>query len=140
MKKIRLLSTLLIVLFFAVCISAQYTPDSGSDERKAIMDGLRIRVKSVLKKPVIFRVGSLRVKDGWAVISAELLKPDGSAFDWSGTKYERAWRKGDDFEGGVQALLRKRGNVWQVLDYALDATDYSMGEACRKRKCPSALR
>lgn len=140
MMKTSKLLTPIILLFCAVGISAQYTPDSGSTERKAIVDGLRGRVKSVLKRPVIFQVNSLQVKDGWATISATLLKPDGSAFDWSGTKYERAWRKGDDFEGDVQALLRKRGNTWRVLDFELDATDYSMGEACRKRKCPSVLR
>lgn len=138
--KMKILIAITAMLLFATFAQAQYTPDSGSPERKAIMDGLRTRVRSVLKKPVMFRVGSLRVKDGWAVVSAELLKPDGTAFDWSGTRYERAWRRGDDFEGGVQALLRKRGNTWQVLDYGLDATDYAMGEACRKRGCPAALR
>jgi hypothetical protein len=131
---------ILAILLMADFAQAQYTPESGSAEREAIVDGLRIPVKLVLKKPVMFRVDSLRVQDGWATISATLLKPDGSPFDWSGTKWERSWRSGQDFEGGVQALLRKRGNAWQVSDYVIDATDWSMGEACRKRKCPSVLR
>lgn len=67
MKTSKLL-TLIILLFCAVGISAQYTPDSGSTERKAIVDGLR-GVKSVLKRPVIFQVDSLQVKDGWATSS-----------------------------------------------------------------------
>lgn len=139
MKRIRILF-LSLFLLFPVFAYSQYTPESGSAERKAIVDGLRIPVKRVLKKPVMFRVDSLRVQDGWATISATLLKPDGSPFDWSGTKWETSWRNGEDFEGGVQALLRKRGNIWQVSDYVIDATDWSMGEACRKRKCPSVLR
>lgn len=139
MSRMKFYLLVLTILFSGVA-QAQYMPDPGSAERQAIVNGLRITAKAVLKKPVMFRVDSLRVKDGWATISATLLNPDGSPFDWSRTKWERAWRSGEDFEGGVQALLRKRGNTWQVLDYIVDATDWSMGEACRKRKCPNALR
>ena len=140
MRKLHLLLWLGSVVCCSSLVQAQYTPETGSVERKAIVDGLRIPVKRVLRKPVMFKVDSLRVQDGWATISATLLKPDGSSFDWSGTKWESSWRSGEDFEGGVQALLRKRGNVWHVLDYVIDATDWAMGESCRRRKCPSVLR
>jgi hypothetical protein len=88
---------------------------------------------------VIFQVGSLRVKDGWAVVSATPQKPGGGAFDWSGTKYAKCIGDGE-CDNGVQALLRKRGKNWQVVEYGIGSTDYWVGYACEKRECPVELR
>lgn len=128
----------LVFLLMAGGASAQYTPESGSPERKAIMDALRVPTKRELKKNVIFEVGAFSVKDGWAVISATPRNEDGSEFDWSGTKYARCMADGD-CDRSVQALLRKRGKTWSVVEYAVGATDWSMGYACQKRKCPKEL-
>jgi hypothetical protein len=126
-------------LLFASSASAQYTPEQNSVERKAMMDALRVPVKRELKKNMVFQVDLLRVKDGWAVISATPLKPGGGAFDWNGTKYANCMRDGD-CDKSVQALLNKSGNSWRVVDYGIGATDWGMGGACEKRKCPVELR
>jgi hypothetical protein len=135
----QVLVQLAFFLLFTYSVSAQYTPERGSVERKAIMDALRAPVKRELKKNIVFQVNLLRVKDDWAVISATPLKPGGSAFDWNGTKYANCMRDGD-CDNGVQALLKKSGNSWRVVDYGIGATDWGMGYACEKRKCPVELR
>src|SRR5215207_6421729 len=105
-----LLSAMACLLLVNSALS-QHMPAPGSAERKAIMDALRVPAKRELGKNMVFQVGSLRVKDGWAVVSATPLKPDGSAFDWSGTKYAKCMREGE-CDTGIQALLRKSGNAW----------------------------
>jgi hypothetical protein len=135
----QVLVQLAFLLLFTYSASAQYMPEQGSAEREAIMDALRVPVRRELKKNMVFRVNLLRVKDGWAVISATPLKPGGSAFDWNGTKYAKCIRDGD-CDKDVQALLKKSGNSWRVVDYGIGATDWGMGYACEKRKCPVELR
>lgn len=135
--KFKLLFSLPLV-FCAGSILAQYTPQGGA-ERKAIMDALRVPIKRELKKAVIFQVGLFRVKDGWAVISATPLKPDGNKFDWRNTKYEKCMR-GGVCDNGVQALLKNTGNAWHVIEYAVGSTDWAMGRACKKHNCPPELR
>lgn len=94
----------------ALATPPYYTPKPGSDERKAIMDALRVPVKKQLKKDVIFKVGSLRVKDGWALIQGNATRPDGTELG------------DEDLWGEFAALLRKKGDKWTVLHWGL-ATD-----------------
>ena len=90
--------------------SAPTTPKPGSAERKAIMDALRKPVQKATKFPVIFRVGHLKVLNGWAFFSGNALRADGKAI-------------GDDFLWGeTSALLRKQGKSWTVLHWGF-ATD-----------------
>ena len=53
------------------------TPQAGSAERKAIMDAMRVPVQKETKFPVIFKVGSLKMQDGWAFFSGQALHKDG---------------------------------------------------------------
>lgn len=138
MKFKAILLSIGIIGFLAPAVFAQYTPQSGSAERKAILDSLRAAVKRELEKDMIFEVSDLRVAKGWAVMSGSPRKPDGSPFDYSRTKYESSWRSGD-FEDGVQALLRKTGSRRTVVKYSIDATDYWVGGECQKRRCPRGL-
>ena len=45
---------------------AQYTPEKGSVERKAITDALRVPVEKKLKQSVVFNIDHLKVQNGWA--------------------------------------------------------------------------
>lgn len=83
----------------------------------ALVDALRLPVTRELKKPVIFNVGSLKVKDGWAVLSVTPLQPNGSKFDYKGTKYEHCMSSEGDCGSGVIATLRKQNGSWTVVEY-----------------------
>jgi hypothetical protein len=105
---------------------ALHSPKAGSTERKAIMNALRVPVERKVRKKVIFKVGQLKVKDGWALMAGTALMSDGSAL-------------GDEFLWGeVSALLRREKNRWRVLHWGF-ATDTSVIEEAR-RKYPRAPR
>lgn len=78
-----------------------YTPPSGSPERKAILDALREETRQLHQSNVIFVVNYLKVQNGWAWVQTSPQSPGGS------NRYE-----------DVSALLRKRRNVWTVVEIA----------------------
>lgn len=145
MKKIKLIFISAFVVLCANNISAQYTPESGSAERKAIMDALRIPVKRELKKPVIFGDVRLRVLGNWALVdSATPLNPDSSEFNYRGStsNYAKCLNHGGDDCGDPQygAVLKKIGGKWKILKFESGATDVWVGYACSQIKgCPKAL-
>ena len=81
--------------------TSPYTPAKGSPERKAIVDALRDETRQLHQVGVIFVVNHLKVQNGWAWIQTSPQSPDGS------NRYE-----------DVSALLRKRKNVWVVVEVA----------------------
>jgi hypothetical protein len=98
------------------------TPRAGNAERKAVMDALRKPVTKVTKFRVVFKVGHLKVKDGWAFLNGSAVKPDGKAL-------------GDQFLWGeISALLRKQGKNWTVLHWGFATDTGVMDEARRKWK------
>jgi hypothetical protein len=108
-----------------------YTPRKGSRERTVILDALRVPVMKWFRregypKKIIFQVGHLKVYNGWAYFTGSALKADGSQFEK------------DYLCGGIDAILRKRGNRWQVLHWGI-ASDVSVGPEI-KRKYPQAPR
>jgi len=114
----------LTLLLRAAGAELTHTPQPGSKERKAIMDALRVPVSKVVKRKVIFEVGHVRVRDGWAFVSGNAVLPDGSALG-----AEHLW-------GEFAALLRrqtgKRGKTWRVLHWGF-ATDTSVYDECRTK-------
>jgi len=118
------------LLLQAVWAEPVHTPKPGSKERKAIMDALRGPVSKTVKRQVIFKVGQFKVRDGWAFLSGNALKGDGS-----GLGEEHLW-------GEFSALLRrqtgKKGKTWKVLHWGL-ATDTGVMDECKK-KYPQAPR
>lgn len=96
------------------------TPKPGSAERKAIMDAMRKPVQKETKFPVIFRVGSLKVQNGWAFYSGNALHKNGKPIN-----EEFLW-------GEMAALLRKKGKTWTVLHWGF-ATDVGVIDESKKR-------
>ena len=113
-------------------------PPPGSAERAAIMDGIRGGVVAELGQLVIFKVDHLRVQEGWAFLKAYPRRPDGGEIDYRRTKYAEAVREGM-FDGGVQALLRRNGTRWEVVDWVLGATDVPYGGWWKKYRAPKAI-
>lgn len=69
------------LLFAATFASPQaaYTPESGSTERQAILGAARSKVASDLayEGKILFRVDSLKVSEGWALLHGQPLSPAG---------------------------------------------------------------
>ena len=119
---------LFLVLSFCgtlLCAStavAQYTPEKGSVERKAITDALRVPVEKKLKQSVVFNIDHLKVQDGWAFMFGAPRKPGGGTLDYSKTSYAEAERLGM-FDDNISALLHKVRGRWRVVRYVIGATD-----------------
>lgn len=133
-----LTSTLLACGLIAAVAAAPQTPKPGSPERKAILEALRVPVQRELKKPVVFKVDHLRVRDGWAFMTGVPQQPGGKKMDYRGTKWSEAIRAGA-FDDWVCALLRKRDGKWRVVDRALGATDVVWDGWHEKHRAPRAL-
>lgn len=99
-----------------------YTPQPGTIERKQLLRGLREVVEIELKKPVIFRIDTLRVSGGWAYIRGVPLKKSGKPMDYRDTPYQESIKAGV-FDDWICALLQKQGKQWVVVAHAIGATD-----------------
>lgn len=130
-----LFSTLLLT---APALAVPVTPKQGSQERNAVLDALRAPVQRALKKPVVFKVNHLKLQDGWAFMTGVPQRPGGKKLDYRGTAWQEAIRAGA-FDDWICALLRKRRGKWQVVDYAIGATDVVWDGWDRKYHAPRAL-
>jgi hypothetical protein len=115
-----------------------YTPERGDPERQAIMDALRVPVKRELKKEVIFKIDALKVQGGWAFVRGVPKSPDGGPMDYRGTIYQENIRQGV-FDDWFCALLRRRGDKWQVVTYSIGATDVAYEGWDEKYHAPRAI-
>jgi len=86
--------------------SQAYTPPAGSAERRAIVEALRQKLRSLHQVEAIFEVHYLKVHRGWAWIEASPRSPDGRQ------RYEP-----------VSALLREEGGRWQVAEFPCTEED-----------------
>lgn len=98
------------------------TPQPGSPLRSAVLNGLRPVVEHELGGKVTFVVSQLRVLGNWAYVSAEPKRPGGAAIDWSATKFRKAWQA-DMMSSLVLGLLKREGDHWKVVEYAIGPTD-----------------
>jgi hypothetical protein len=109
----KLRSILLVVLLASMSPNAPVPasesvrmPPAGDPVRKAVLDGLRSEVARLHGLEVVFVVGHLRVKDGWA---------------WVGTR-PRSRDGASRFED-ISALLRLRDGGWQVVEIPCTEVD-----------------
>jgi hypothetical protein len=140
-RKLRLLLPLLLLIISAAGVARAQgttTPAAGSPERKAIADALRAPVERELKQKVIFKIDSLKLKDGWAFLRGVPQRPDGGKVDYSSTPYGEAINEGV-FDDGIVALLRKRAGKWQVVKYVIGATDVPYVTWDKDYKAPPAI-
>ncbi len=118
--------------------SDPHTPDRGSDERKILMDALRAPVEKKLRQEVIFKVGHLKVQDGWAFFIGKPERPDGTPVDYSKTVYKDAIAAGA-FDDGIVALLHDVSGKWRVIQYVIGATDVPYVDWDKKYHAPKAI-
>ena len=138
-KRCLCLSTILICS--AAAASAQdvpYTPNPGSDERKAIMDALRAPVEAKLKSKVLFKVDHLKAQNGWVFMRGVPRQPNGDPIDYRGTPYQAAKDAGA-FDDWICALLKNERGKWRVVVFVIGATDVVYAGWDRKYKAPAAI-
>ncbi len=115
MTTMQLLRTLLLAFFLMVAgiavtaplqvYAAQgisqnlHTPPSGSAERKAILDAMRMKIKELHDLDVVFAVRTIHVSGGWAWVHALPRSKDGRF-------------SCEDF----YALLRKAKGEWRIAE------------------------
>jgi hypothetical protein len=126
---VAILSRLVVLLLIPPCASglaqdAPWTPEPSSPERKAILDTLRAPVEKELKQKVVFRIGRLKVQNGWAFLEGVPQQPDGKPVNYRMTRYQGAIEAGM-FDDGILALLRKEKSGWRVIVYDIGSTDYA---------------
>ena len=102
------------------------------------MDALRRPCEEDLGRKVIFRVQHLRVAGDWAFARAVPIQPDGKEIDYSGTKYAEAEAEGA-FDAEGEALLRRSGETWKVLEWRFGATDTEIDIWLEKYHFPRAV-
>ena len=115
-----------------------YTPAAGTPERKAIMDVLRVPVQADLQQKVIFRVQHLRIVGQWALARVVPLRPDGGEINYSKTRYREDMEEGA-FDGEGEALLRRAGDGWRLLEWRFGASDTEVPMWLEKYGAPAAL-
>jgi hypothetical protein len=116
---------LALALAFAVPAAAQRarTPERGSPERAAIMDGLRAAVAEEIGVTLRFEVNDLRVLNGWAFADVKPIDPrGGERYDFAGTPLEDEWKDGM-MDDGIYALLRLRNGRWTAVEVVIGPTD-----------------
>ena len=115
-----------------------HTPAPGSAERKAIMDVLRVPCEKDLGLKVIFRVQHLRVAGDLAFARVVPIRPNGKEIDYSRTKYREQEADGA-FDAEAEALLRRQGGEWKLLEWRFGATDTEIDIWIEKYRMPRSL-
>ncbi len=137
------MKTILFALAGLLCLSnahaqSPYTPAAGTSERKAIMNALRVPCERDLQQKVIFRVQHLRIAGNWALARVVPLRPDGSDIAFTKTKYRELIEEGA-FDGEGEALLRKSGGHWELLEWRFGASDTEVPLWFEKYHAPESL-
>lgn len=102
------------------------------------MDALRVPAQKDLARRVIFKVDQLRVAGDWAFARVSPTLPDGSAIDYSETKFHKQMELGA-FDPQAEALLQREGNAWKVVEWVLGATDVASVTWPEKYGLPKSL-
>ena len=88
--------------------------------RKAVLDALRPAVEARLKTKVEFVVAVIRVEGGWAFVVADPRHRGGKPIDG----YRLFGEHFGNMDGlRVDAVLRRQGGRWRLVDHGIGATD-----------------
>jgi hypothetical protein len=95
-------------------------PAPSSPLRKAVLDGLRAPVEKRLGRGLEFKVTVIRVQGEWAFVIVDPQRKGGRPIDG----YRIFGEHFDNMDGlRIEAVLRKRGGRWAVVDHGIGATD-----------------
>jgi hypothetical protein len=134
------INLVIALVAFASTVFSQtaYEPAKGSPERKANLDALRVPVERDLKQKIVFVADSFKVQGNWAFVSGMPRDANGTAPDYSKTKYKDAVDSGA-FDNNFFALLKKTAGKWKVTTYAIGCTDVCYTDWWSRYKAPKAI-
>lgn len=141
MDSVRIAFALLCVLGSPLKLTAQsaHTPETGSEEREALMDTLRPKAQKDLGGlSVIFKVDRLQVAGKWAYVRFTPLHANGDSIDFAKTKYRKQIDLGM-FDPAGEALLRLADDGWELLEYSFGSTDVPSAGWSDKYELPKSL-
>ncbi len=125
MVRITFIAAVLAAHGIGEAVAGPVTPPSGSAERKAICDALRVPVVDEFGVRPIFVISTLNVLDGWAFLIGELKRTDGSPYNAERLDAERNG-EGRPFDGdSIYGILRKKNGRWRALACSVGPTDAS---------------
>ena len=114
-----------------------HTPATGTAERKAILDALRVPVEKELNQSVVFVIDTLKVKNDFAFVLGQTVQPSGAPIDYSKTPYLQDVQAGA-FSDEAIGLLHWDGG-WKVLIYNVGATDVAWLDWGQQYGAPQAI-
>jgi hypothetical protein len=126
------------ILSASALAQSAHTPAAGTPERKEIMDAMRGPAEKELKQKVIFNVDILRVAGDWAYARVSPTRPDGGEINFAKTKYREQVEAGA-FDPQGEALLRREGGDWTVVEWAFGGTDVASAGWSDKYRIPKSL-
>lgn len=119
------------------------TPPPGSAERKAICDALRAPVVEEFGVKPVFVIRTLNVLGGWAFLSGDLQRENGSPYNAEEIHRQRTGETdalSRPFDGdSVYGLLRKENGRWKVMACAVAPTDVTYADWHRRFGAPRAV-
>lgn len=136
----RFLATLLLSLTAMNAPFAQsvHTPETGSQERHALLEAARAPLEERVRQPVLFTVDQLNVSGDWAFLRAQMQGAGGRPLDFAGTPFEQPAKAG--FMSRVYAaLLRREHGQWSVRAQAIGPTDVAWTNWAHDYGAPAAL-
>jgi hypothetical protein len=129
---------LLTVLLAAPVAAVPKDLKWGDPTRKAIMNAVRVPVRKELKQPVIFQIHQMKLDGPWAFMTGVPKQPNGRDIDYRKTRYRKQAEEGF-FDHNIAALVKKKGQVWQVVAWSIGHTDVTYWDWDRKYGAPRAV-
>ena len=109
-----------MTLLLAALAASFTVPPPGSELRRTVFNALRPPIERRLGPNVEFKVALIRVQGDWAFVIADPQRKGGKPID--------GWRIFGEHFGNmdglrIEAVLRKKGRRWVVVDHGIGATD-----------------
>lgn len=138
MKRVLVITLVLIAAVVTASAQSVYTPEKGSPERKAILDALRIPVERAMKQKIVFVADKFNVQGTWAFLGGSMQTPAGDQPNLSGTEFDEAAKEGF-YDSNFFGLLRKSGGKWRVVKHAIGCTDVCYAEWWKEARAPKTI-
>lgn len=134
----NLITSILAIFVLSLTALAQSAPQKGMQERRAVLDALRVPVERDLKQKIAFVVDAFKVEGSWAFVSGTPQGPGGTEPDYTRTRYADAAEAGI-FDNNFFALLKKTAGKWKVTTYAIGCTDVCYADWWRRYRAPKGV-
>ncbi|MFW2587764.1 hypothetical protein [Sagittula sp. SSi028] len=115
----------MLFLICALPLHAWHSPARGTADRADLMDAMRPHIEWIFGAPIVFVVSDLRVDGDAAFAILTPQRPDGRPLTRNDLRHPAPDGENPfDYDGAsVQALLKRSGDTWVAVHWAIGATD-----------------